>query len=101
MSNDLYWTVLEWHSNRGIAKMHGMTVSLKSAPVLDGYDVTAMRYIPEIGEAQVQPEPGQHWRRMTSEEIRDADKLLRTLTAFPPLDDANELRAHTQRLPSS
>ena len=100
MSNALYWTVLEYHGTRGIAKMHGMTVALKTPPVLDGYDVTAMRYIPEIGEAQLQAEPGQPWRRMTPEEIHDADALLRELTAFLPLDDPDELRAHTQRLPT-
>ena len=71
MSHALYWTVLEWHNGRGIAKHLGMTVSLTKPPVLDGYDTTGLRYIPEIGEAQVQPEPGQPWRRMTEAEIRD------------------------------
>ena len=98
MSNDLYWTVLEWHEGRGIAKMHGMTVSLKAAPVLDGYDVTGLRYIPEIAEAQLQPEPGQKWRRMTQQEIHDADALLLKLTTMPEKDDPDDLRPHTQRI---
>ena len=79
--------------------MHGMTVSLKAPPVLDGYDVTGLRYIPEIAEAQVQGEPGQPWRRMTQQEIRDADALLLALTTMPEKDNPNDLRPHLQHMP--
>jgi hypothetical protein len=97
MSNDLYWTVLEYHNGRGIAKHLGMTVSLAKPPLLDGYEATALRYIPEIGEAQIQDEPGFKWRRMSEYEIRDADALLRKLTTLPEGDDPDDLSPYYQR----
>ena len=80
MSDDLYYTRLRWSGASGIAKMHGMTVSLRAGPDLGSGPVWMIDYRPEVGFAQVQPRANDQPRSMTREEKHVADTMLRQLT---------------------
>jgi hypothetical protein len=71
---------MRWHGATGIAKRHGMTVTLTAAPDLGNGPVHAIEYTPEIGVAQVQPRAVDPVRDMTRFEIAVADSMLRQLT---------------------
>ena len=80
MNDSYYRTRLRFHGSAGIAKMHGMTVTLTAAPDLGDGPVHAIEYTPEIGLAQVQPRAIDPVRDMTRFEIAIADSILRQLT---------------------
>ena len=80
MTDDRYYTRLRWHGTSGVAKMHGMTVSLTAGPDLGDGPVWMIDYRPEVGFAQVQPRAKDLPRNMTLEEKHVADSMLRQLT---------------------
>lgn len=86
MNDSYYYTRMRFHGHHGIAKMHGMTVSLDAAPDLGDGPVHALEYTPEIGIAQVQPRVIDPVRDMTSAEIAAADALLRQITTLPEIE---------------
>ena len=75
MSDDLYSTRLRWTGGRGIAKLHGKIVALKSTPQLTTCTVDSIDYVPEIGLGQVMPR-FEGWRDMWPAECRECDALL-------------------------
>ena len=79
MSDALYSTRLRWAQGRGVARMHGRSVPLAEAPTLDGVQVHAVDYTPEVHCVEIQPNASGPRREMTAGEIADADKLLRRL----------------------
>jgi hypothetical protein len=83
MTDSYYYTRLRFNGHHGIAKMHGMTVSLVAGPDLGDGPVWACEYTPEIGVAQVQPRAVDPVRDMTRFEIACADSILRQLTTMP------------------
>lgn len=80
MNDSYYSTRLRWHGQAGIAKRHGMTVTLKAPPDLGDGPVHAIEYTPEVGIAQVQPRAIDPPRDMTRFELAIADSMLRQLT---------------------
>lgn len=80
MNDSYYSTRLRWHGTSGIAKMHGMTVSLRAGPDLGSGPVWMIDYRPEVGFAQVQQRVKDLPRNMTREEKHVADSMLRQLT---------------------
>ena len=80
MNDSYYSTVLRWHGKTGVAKMHGMTVSLTDPPDLGDGPVWMLDYRPEIAMAQVQPRAIDPVRDMTRFEIAIADSMLRRAT---------------------
>ncbi len=80
MTDELYYTRLRFSGRHGIAKMHGMSVSLDAGPDLGSGPVWFVDYRPEIGFAQVQPRSIDRLRDMTDDEKHAADALLRKLT---------------------
>lgn len=83
MTDELYYTRLRFHAKHGIAKMHGMTVSLVAGPDLGDGPVWFVDYRPECGFALVQTRSIDPVRDMTREEKREADLLLRAITTLP------------------
>lgn len=86
MTDDLYYTRLRFHKRHGIAKMHGMAVSLDVGPDLGSGPVWFVDYRPEVGFAQVQLGPKDEPREMTDDEKHAADALLRRLTTMPEIE---------------
>ena len=83
MTDDLYYTRLRFSGRHGIAKMHGMTVSLDAGPDLGDGPVWTVDYRPEIGFGRVQPRSIDPPRDMTASEMHAADALLRRITTMP------------------
>lgn len=79
MSHALYFTRLFWDGRRGVAKLHGRTVYLASAPGLPGAEVQMVDYAPEVACAEIL-RAGEKRRSMTVDEILAADQFLRELT---------------------
>lgn len=79
MSHALYFTRLFWDGRRGVAKLHGRTVYLASAPRLPGAEVQMVDYAPEVCCREI-VRAGERRREMTADEIRGADALLAELT---------------------
>jgi hypothetical protein len=72
----LYSTRFRWTGGRGVAKLHGKSVPLKSPPILSTIGkVDSIDYVPEIHLGQVMP-IFFGWRDMTPEECRECDALL-------------------------
>ncbi|MBK6790811.1 MAG: hypothetical protein IPG77_25155 [Betaproteobacteria bacterium] len=86
MNDSYYSTVLRWHGKSGVAKHHGMTITLPAAPDLGDGPVWMLEYRPEIGVAQVQPRAIDPPRDMTRFEIAIADSMLRRLTTLPEIE---------------
>lgn len=86
MTDDLYTTRLRFSGKHGIAKMHGVTISLSIGPDLGDGPVWMLEYRPEIGVAQVQPRAIDPPRDMTRFEIAIADSMLRRLTTLPEIE---------------
>ena len=82
MSHALYFTRLFWDGRRGVAKLHGRTVELSSAPELPGAPVDLLDYAPEVGCAEILRR-GDRRRSMEPDEIAAADSLLRNITEAP------------------
>lgn len=83
MTDELYYTRLRFNGHSGIAKMHGMTVSLNTGPDLGDGPVWMCDYRPECGFALVQPRSIDPVREMFGSEKRAADALLRSVTTMP------------------
>jgi hypothetical protein len=76
MSADLYHTRLCWDGRRGIAKMGGVQVELKTAPPMPLVPHMAeIDYAPQVHVAQLRESAGA-WRDMTAKEIEAAMALL-------------------------
>lgn len=86
MTDSLYYTRLRFCAKHGIAKMHGVTISLETGPDLGDGPVWACDYRPEVGVAQVQPRSIDSMRDMTRFEIAAADTLLRRITTLPEIE---------------
>lgn len=86
MTDHLYYTRLRFDGKRGIAKMHGMTVSLTVGPDLGDGPVWSIDYRPEIGFGQVRPRCVDPQRDMTPDEVHAADAFLRGLTTLPEIE---------------
>ena len=80
MSDALYYTRLRFHNGLGLAKKHGTTVTLTSAPDLGRGPVHELDYVPEIDQAEVAMTTRERPRRMSLHEIHAADDLLDSLT---------------------
>jgi hypothetical protein len=80
MNDSYYWTILRYHNGVGIAKMHGNTITLANPPDLGSGPVHLVRYIPEIDVQEVSMHNEDRPRRMTDDEEKAADALLRRLT---------------------
>ena len=80
MTDDLYYTRLRFNGRSGIAKMHGMTVTLSTGPDLGDGPVWMIDYRPECGFGLVQPRAIDPPRDMTRFEIAVADSILRRTT---------------------
>jgi hypothetical protein len=79
MSADLYATCLIWYGPRGgIAKLHGRSAKLTTAPRIDRLRVECIDYRPQIGERRIQLH-AEGWRDMTAAEVARADDYLRGL----------------------
>jgi hypothetical protein len=76
VSTALYATVLRWGNRGGVAKLHGKSVHLDSAPHLCDGQVHALDYIPEIGLHRIQRRAIDPADDMTPDEVRAADALL-------------------------
>lgn len=83
MSDALYSTRLRWCNGHGVARLHGRSVPLTEAPVLDGRPVHAVDYTPEVGCVEIQRRPCDPRGDMTAGEIADADRLLRRVVGGP------------------
>lgn len=83
MTDELYYTRLRFNGRSGIAKMHGMTVTLSAGPDLGDGPVWFVDYRPECGFALVQPRSIDTVREMFAREKRAADALLRAVTTMP------------------
>lgn len=86
MTDDLYYTRLRFSGRHGVAKMHGMTVSLDVGPDLGEGPVWLVDYRPEIGFGRIQPRSIDPQRDMTTKEKHAADALLRSITAMPEVE---------------
>ena len=73
MSDALYYTRLRFHNGLGLAKRHGMTVSIAAGPDLGSGPVHQLDYIPEIDQADLSMDKREPLRRMTRAEIRAAE----------------------------
>ena len=62
--------------------MHGRSVALTEAPTLDGVQVHAVDYTPEVHCVEIQPDACGPRREMRAGEIADADRLLRRLVSL-------------------
>lgn len=83
MTDELYYTRLRFSGKHGIAKMHGITVSLNAGPDLGEGAVWFVDYRPEIGFGRIQPRSIDPQRDMTTDEKHAADDLLRKITIMP------------------
>lgn len=90
MSDELYRSRLRFSGRAGVAKLHGRSVLLATAPDLGAGPVHAVDYVPEVGIAEVVPRPCDPRRDMTPAEVAAADALLAALvtTADPPVASA-------------
>lgn len=86
MNDSYYSTVLRWHGKSGVAKHHGMTITLPAAPDLGDGPVWFVDYRPECGFALVQPRSIDPVRDMLSSEKHAADALLRSITTMPEIE---------------
>lgn len=86
MTDDLYTTRLRFSGKHGIAKMHGVTISLATGPDLGDGPVWFIDYRPECGFALVQPRSIDPVRDMLSSEKHAADAFLRGLTTLPEIE---------------
>lgn len=85
MSHALYSTRLFWQAGRGVAKLRGEVVPLMQAPCIDGAQVEALDYTPEVRVWQILP-AREGWREMTADEIGQCDELLlQMVPQQPPL----------------
>jgi hypothetical protein len=78
----LYRTRLRWHGGPagcGVARLHGASVPLMAAPMLDGIQPVDLDYVPEVGVRQIRRRPGDPMVDMTPREISDADALLHSM----------------------
>ena len=79
MSDALYRTRLRWENGRGAARLDGVSVALKGAPVICGRSVDHVDYTPECQCFEIRRAPSDAVCEMTAEEIADAAALLRAL----------------------
>jgi len=79
MSDALHSTRLRWHGRRGVAKLHGRSVTLDQPPVLCGCVVHACDYVPEYGIREIQRRACDHVEDMTDDEVHAADQVLRAV----------------------
>lgn len=86
MNDDQVYTRLRFAGRRGVAKMHGMTVSLDAGPDLGDGPVWAIDYVPETGIRRIQLRSIDPPRDMEPAEIVAADALLRRLTTLPEIE---------------
>ena len=84
MNDDLCYTRLRWHNGVGLAKKHGTTVTVATAPDLGRGPVHYLMYTPENGESEVAMGTRDSPRRMHDDEIHAADALLERLTSEEP-----------------
>lgn len=84
MSDDLYSTRLRWCNGRGMAKLHGKPVPLSTPPVLAGYAVAEIDYIPEVRCYEIRRAPHDRMEELRGDEIAAADALLRELVGEVP-----------------
>lgn len=78
--NELHSTVLYWGGNYGIAKLHGVLITLTTPPNISDELISFIEYIPEIGKKNIRLLSNARTRLMTPLEIVRADQLLRKLT---------------------
>jgi hypothetical protein len=81
VSDALYSTRLRYShgSGAGIAKLHGVCVSLKAPPSIPCCPLLAeVDYVPEIGLGRIRTAT-EGWRDMEAIERHEADALLRSL----------------------
>ncbi|MBK7024476.1 MAG: hypothetical protein IPH41_13560 [Sulfuritalea sp.] len=86
MNDSYYSTVLRWHGKSGVAKHHGMTITLPAAPDLGDGPVWMLEYRPETGIRRIQLRSIDPPRDMEPAEIVAADALLRRLTTLPEIE---------------
>lgn len=81
MSDAYHFTRLRWHDGHGIAKLHGVVVTLTEAPDLGSGQVAEVDYSPAYGCREVRRHSWDRRDDMTAAEIAAADALLRKLCA--------------------
>jgi len=79
VSDALYSTRLRWHNGRGVARLHGRSISLDAAPDLGAGPVWEMDYTPEVACVEIRSRSCDSVREMTQQEIHAADRLLRRM----------------------
>lgn len=79
MSDALYRTRLRWENGHGVARLAGVSVALKGAPVLCGVRVTQVDFTPECQCFEIRRAPSDPVTEMTADEIASAQALLRAI----------------------